>query len=165
MKTTTTTGKSKMPVSANTGIETTEKQVNQKYVNAISIAEKIMSVMGPDYFTIEQMRKKMVITDNSMPKKLSWSVCNGYLTSIANYGLAEQLINVKNCFRIQLDTHFRISYFDRQIDIRNEEIKEYKELMQEIFDKDKAPKAQTETAKPATKKAVVKKTVIKKLRK
>jgi len=149
---------------------------NTAHVNALAIAEKIQQVMGNDFFTIEQMRKKMfIIGNNNRQIKLSWNEARNYITSIANYGLVETIPAVKDCFKIRLDDDFQLRYFDKQIDIRNNEIADYKKLMQTIFDKDKeVPAAKTKPAvkkaspkpvvvkKSTTKKAVVKKAIVKK---
>ncbi len=49
------------------------------------------------------------------------------------YGLAEEFNAVKDCYKIRLDDEFQLKYFDTQIEIRNEEIKEYKGVMDKIF--------------------------------
>ncbi|GEM_PF-3938041 len=132
--------------------EAPKTKENVEHQNAIAIAKKILEIMGNDFFTIDQMRKKMVITkNNNHSEKLSWDEARKYLTSIMRYGLAEALPAVKDCYKIRLDHEFQLNYFDKQIDIRNEEIEAYKKIMQEIFDKDEAiitkAKATKKTAK------------------
>lgn len=117
--------------------EAPKTKENVEHQNAIAIANKINEIMGKDFFTIEQMRKKMVITKgNNRSEKISWNEARNYLTSIMRYGLVEALPAVKDCYKIRLDHEFQLNYFDKQIDIRNEEIDTYKKIMQEIFDKD-----------------------------
>ena len=113
--------------------ENTKTTENTDHSNALLIAKKIASVMGNDFFTIDQMRKKMVIIKSGNREgKLSWSEARNYVTSIIKYGLAEEFKAVKDCYKIRLDDEFQLKYFDTQIEIRNEEIKEYKGLMDKI---------------------------------
>ncbi|MDO9186943.1 MAG: hypothetical protein Q7W13_13095 [Bacteroidia bacterium] len=121
-----------------------KKAENEMYKNAKVVANKILETMGSDFFTIDQMRKKMSITEtatNSKPRRLTWSEAKNYISSISKFGLAESLQAVKDCYKIRLDDEFQLNYFDKQIDIRNEEIAVYKEIMQEIFDKDESVKS------------------------
>ena len=113
--------------------ENTKKTENTDYPNALLIAKKIASVMGADFFTIDQMRKKMVIIKSGNHEgKLSWNDARNYLTSIMKYGLAEEFNAVKNCYKIRLDDEFQLKYFDAQIEIRKSEMKIYKGLMYKI---------------------------------
>jgi hypothetical protein len=121
--------------------ENTKTIENTDQTNALLIAKKIVSVMGSDFFTIEQMRKKMIIINNgNREEKLSWNEARNYVTSIIKYGLAEELKAVKDCYKIRLDDEFQLQYFDHQIEIRNVEIKLYKELMDEICKRTKKEK-------------------------
>ena len=114
--------------------ENSKTTENTDHANAILIAKKIASVMGPDFFTIDQMRKKMVIIKSGNREgKLSWNDARNYVISIMKYGLAEEFNAVKDCYKIRLDDEFQLKYFDTQIEIRNEEIKEYKGVMDKIF--------------------------------
>lgn len=111
----------------------TKTTENTDQANALLIAKKIVSVMGNDFFTIDQMRKKMVIINSGNREgKLSWREARNYVTSIMKYGLAEELKAVKDCYKIRLDDEFQLKYFDTQIKIRNEEIKVYKALLNKI---------------------------------
>lgn len=113
--------------------ENTKTIENTDQANAFLIAEKIVSVMGNDFFTIDQMRKKMIIINSgNREDKLSWNEARNYVTSIIKYGLAEELQAVKDCYKIRLDDEFQLQYFDTQIEIRNVEIKIYQELVDKI---------------------------------
>lgn len=113
--------------------ENTKTIENTDQTNALLIAKKIVSVMGSDFFTIEQMRKKMIIINSgNREEKLSWNEARNYVTSIIKYGLAEELYAVKDCYKIRLDDEFQLQYFDTQIEIRNVEIKIYQELVDKI---------------------------------
>ena len=104
--------------------ENTKTTENTDHSNALLIAKKIASVMGNDFFTIDQMRKKMVIIKSGNREgKLSWNDARNYVTSILKYGLAEEFKAVKDCYKIRLDDEFQLKYLDTQIEIRNEEIK------------------------------------------
>ncbi|OFY87695.1 MAG: hypothetical protein A3F72_13305 [Bacteroidetes bacterium RIFCSPLOWO2_12_FULL_35_15] len=130
-------------------IKTTE---NTDQANALLIAKKIASVMGNDFFTIDQMRKKMVIINSSNREgKLSWSEGRSYVTSIMKYGLAEEFKAVKDCYKIRLDNEFQLKYFRTQIKIRNEEIKIYKGLMDKICKRSIKRKQVKRTVKPVKK--------------
>lgn len=114
-------------------IKNTKTNENTDHENALLIAKKIVSVMGADFFTIDQMRKKMVIINTGNREgKLSWSEARNYVTSIMKYGLAEEFNAVKDCYKIHLDDEFQLKYFDTQIKIRNEEIKVYKSLKSKV---------------------------------
>lgn len=113
--------------------ENTKTIENTDQANALLIARKIVNVMGGDFFTIEQMRKKMVIINSgNREEKLSWNEARNYVTSIIKYGLAEELQAVKDCYKIRLDDEFQLHYFYTQIEIRNVEIKIYEELVAKI---------------------------------
>ncbi len=134
--------------------KTTKTAENTAHKNALVIAKTIEDIMGKDFFTIEQMRKKMVVTKDKNHSRLSWNDARNYITSIANYGLAEALPAVKDCYKIRLDHEFQLNYFDKQIDIRNAEIEVYKQIQQQIFNKDEVSELPVKQAKnKAVKKA------------
>ena len=113
--------------------EKTKTTENTDHSNALLIAKKIVSVMGADFFTIDQMRKKMVIINaGNREGKLSWNDARNYVTSIMKYGLAEEFKAVKDCYKIRLDVEFQLQYFGTQIKIRNDEIKVYRGLINKI---------------------------------
>lgn len=137
--------------------ETPKATENTAHQTALQIAEKIHEIMGSDFFTIDQMRKKMIIPgNNNTQKKFSWTEARNYITTIMKFGLAEELPAVKDCFKIRLDHEFQLNYFDKQIDFKNEEIKVFKALMQEIFDKDKVTELPAKPVKKTVKKPVKK---------
>ena len=128
--------------------ENTKTTENTDHSNALLIAKKIASVMGNDFFTIDQMRKKMVIIKSGNREgKLSWNDARNYVTSILKYGLAEEFKAVKDCYKIRLDDEFQLKYLDTQIEIRNEEIKVYKGLMDKIFKRSKVKSPVKRSAK------------------
>lgn len=113
--------------------KTVEKPVNTEHTNAVLIAEKIKTIMGDDFFTIDQMRKKMTIIDEkNHTQKLSWNVAKGYIASITNYGLVEDLKAVKDTFKIRIDADYRLNYINLQIAYHQAKIKALEQLKLEI---------------------------------
>lgn len=111
----------------------TEKAVNTAHTNAIANAKIVEETMGKDFFTIDQMRKKMIIKNNSRyVKPLSGGEARGFILPLIPYGLVEILTAVKDCYKIRLDNEYRISYLKNQVDLRKAEINELINLIFEI---------------------------------
>lgn len=136
--------------------ETAKPIENTAYKNALSIAKTIIEVMGEDFFTIEQMRKKMMVPKKNKKNMspLSWGEARGYVHALIPYGLIEVLGAVKDCYKIRLDKEFQIKYLRNQIAIRNTEIDEFMNLITGLefvispaAESPKTPKKTTKTAK------------------
>lgn len=132
-------------------VETPKTKENVEHQNAIAIAKTIEELIGKDFFTIEQMRKKIVMpTPDKKGKKLSWAEARGYISSITSYGLVEESPAVKG-FKIRLDEAFRLNFLSQQIGNRELEIAELKNLINEILSgmaKNEAPVSNSKAKSP-----------------
>ena len=100
---------------------------------AISLAKRIEEVMGNDFFTIDQMRKKMTTQNNQRHvKTMGGGEAKSFILSIIPYGLVETLTAVKDCYKIRLDNEYRIAYLKNQVDLRKDEINGLLNLIFEI---------------------------------
>lgn len=126
----------------------TEATVSDPHRDAVMVAQQIETVMGKDYFTIDQMRKKMMVTPGGSkhPKKLSWTQAEAYIKSILSYGLVEAVPAVKGCYKIRLDQEYRLAYADQQIKLHQAKIEALEQLRLEI-----APQVPKPTLKVAKK--------------
>lgn len=132
---------------------------NVAHKNAITVAKTIEEILGKDFFTIEQMRKKMIITtNNNQGKRLSWNEARGYIAAIIPFGLIETLPAVKDCYKVRLDEVFQINYLANQIKIREKEILEFHHLVLAISKNIELPAATKEEAKKTKTQKTPKKT-------
>lgn len=106
-----------------TETKTAETTLQIAYKEALATAKTIEETMGKEFFTLDQMRKKMTPLNNGRHiKTMGGGEARKFIIPLISFGMVEVLQAVNDCYKIRLDKDFQISYLKNQIAIRENEI-------------------------------------------
>jgi len=104
-----------------------ETEILSNIEQAKAIAKLVEKEMGKDFFTIDDMRKKLVKSDGRFLKKISWQEARNYTDFLNKYGfceisLSESAHNTQ--YRIRFDIKFRKEAYQNQKELYEQKISE-----------------------------------------